>query len=402
MKKIIILAVLAALITSVCNAQLYVKSNGRVCINTDQSPRALFTIKGDHASSSNTNDGPPFNAEINVTRHGALSLVTDTATCRDAWYAQYSRLESSYNSPIGLYSIVKGLNSNRVTGIKNYVYGGNNCYSIFGGLSGTSTMTNGVGIFGSTISTEITPGGIYAGYFYGDVKATGTIYGTLVSPSSVSSPSQGGTTINLSEEATRGEGITEKLRQVDLLQMERINQDGSIAANKAIKKATCINDEGEEVPAEDPVQTKLSSVSYGLAADQLKEVYPELVYEDKDGNYSINYIEMVPLLVQSIKELSAKVEALEAERDNPKAIKGKSSQMDIADNVNLSIPDKAQKIHLNIYDLSGKLVRTTDVNGSGDVRLSTYTKGLPKGIYAYSLVVDGKVRFSRKMIVQHI
>ena len=348
MKKIIILAVLAALITSVCNAQLYVKSNGRVCINTDQSPRALFTIKGDHASSSNTNDGPPFNAEINVTRHGALSLVTDTATCRDAWYAQYSRLESSYNSPIGLYSIVKGLNSNRVTGIKNYVYGGNNCYSIFGGLSGTSTMTNGVGIFGSTISTEITPGGIYAGYFYGDVKATGTIYGTLVSPSSVSSPSQGGTTINLSEEATRGEGITEKLRQVDLLQMERINQDGSIAANKAIKKATCINDEGEEVPAEDPVQTKLSSVSYGLAADQLKEVYPELVYEDKDGNYSINYIEMVPLLVQSIKELSAKVEALEAERDNPKAIKGKSSQMDIADNVNLSIPDKAQKIHLNI------------------------------------------------------
>lgn len=391
---------MAALITSVCNAQLYVKSNGRVCINTDQSPRALFTIKGDHASSSNTNDGPPFNAEINVTRHGALSLVTDTATCRDAWYAQYSRLESSYNSPIGLYSIVKGLNSNRVTGIKNYVYGGNNCYSIFGGLSGTSTMTNGVGIFGSTISTEITPGGIYAGYFYGDVKATGTIYGTLVSPSSVSSPSQGGTTINLSEEATRGEGITEKLRQVDLLQMERINQDGSIAANKAIKKATCINDEGEEVPAEDPVQTKLSSVSYGLAADQLKEVYPELVYEDKDGNYSINYIEMVPLLVQSIKELSAKVEALEAERDNPKAIKGKSSQMDIADNVNLSIPDKAQKIHLNIYDLSGKMVRTTDVNESGDVRLSTYTKGLPTGTYAYSLVVDGKKQKARKIMIK--
>ena len=400
MKKIIILAVMAALITSVCNAQLYVKSNGRVCINTDQSPRALFTIKGDHASSSNTYDGPPFNAEINVTRHGALSLVTDTATCRDAWYALYSRLESSYNTPIGFFSSVKGLDSNRVTGIKNYVYGGNNCYSIFGGLQSASVMSNGVGIYGSTSSTEIAPGGIYAGYFRGDVKATGTIYGTLVSPSSVSSPSQGGTTINLSEEATKGETITEKLRQVDLLQMERINQDGSIAANKAIKKATCINDEGEEVPAEDPVQTNLSPVSYGLAADQLKEVYPELVYEDKDGNYSINYIEIVPLLVQSIRELSAKVEALEAERDNPKAIKAKSSQMDIADNVNLSIPDKAQKIQLNIYDLSGKQVRTTDVNESGDVRLSTYTKGLPTGTYAYSLIVDGKKQKARKIMVK--
>ena len=400
MKKIIILAVMAALITSVCNAQLYVKSNGRVSINTDQSPRALFTIKGNHASSSNTNDGPPFNAEINVTRHGALSLVTDTATCKDAWYAQYSRLESSYNTPIGLYSIVKGLNSNRVTGIKNYVYGGNSCYSIFGGLSSTSTMTNGVGIFGSTISTEITPGGIYAGYFYGDVKATGTIYGTLVSPSSVSSPSQGGTTINLSEEATRGESITGKLRQVDLLQMERVNQDGSVAANKVVEKETILDENGEDVSAEEPIQTKLPSISYGLAADQLKEVFPELVYEDKDGNYSINYVEMVPLLVQSIKELSAKVEALEAERDNPKAIKAKSSQMDIADNVNISIPDKAQKIQLNIYDLSGKQVRATDVNESGDVRLSTYTKGLPTGTYAYSLIVDGRKQKTRKIMVK--
>ncbi|MBP5514092.1 MAG: T9SS type A sorting domain-containing protein [Bacteroidaceae bacterium] len=263
-------------------------------------------------------------------------------------------------------------------------------------------MSNGVGIYGSTSSTEIAPGGIYAGYFRGDVKATGTIYGTLVSPSSVSSPSQGGTTINLSEEATRGETITEKLRQVDLLQMERVNQDGSLAANKVIEKENILDENWKDVSAEEPIQTKLSSVSYGLAADQLKEVYPELVYEDKDGNYSINYVEMVPILVQAINELSAKVEALEAERGNSKAIKARSSSMDVADNVNLSIPAKAQKIQLNIYDLSGKQVRTMDVNGSGDVRLSTYTKGLSAGTYAYSLIVDGKVRFSRKVIVQHI
>lgn len=111
---------------------------------------------------------------------------------------------------------------------------------------------------------------------------------------------------------------------------------------------------------------------------------------------------MVPILVQAINELSAKVEALEAERGNSKAIKARSSSMDVADNVNLSIPAKAQKIQLNIYDLSGKQVRTMDVNGSGDVRLSTYTKGLSAGTYAYSLIVDGKVRFSRKVIVQHI
>ena len=108
MKKTITL-VLATFMVVSGSAQLYVKSNGRVSINTDQSPRALFTIKGSHASSSNTYDGPPFNAEINVTRHGALSLVTDTATCRDAWYALYSRLESSYNTPIGFFQVLKAL-----------------------------------------------------------------------------------------------------------------------------------------------------------------------------------------------------------------------------------------------------------------------------------------------------
>ncbi len=54
----------------------------------------------------------------------------------------------------------------------------------------------------------------------------------------------------------------------------------------------------------------MASLGYGLAADQLRKVYPELVYEDQNGNMSINYIEMIPLLVQAINELKAEVEEL--------------------------------------------------------------------------------------------
>lgn len=278
MKKTITL-VLATFMVVSGSAQLYVKNNGRVSISTNYTTSAAFSIKGPQTSSSNNFDGPPYNAQIFATRHGALSLDTDTATCRDAWTSLRLNFISAYSTPVGIQSIVKGLNSTKVTGLKSNVSGNNNCYSIFGGLQSASVMSNGVGIYGSTSNYEITPGGIYAGYFRGDVKATGTIYGTLVSPSSVSSPSQGGTTINLSEEATRGETITEKLRQVDLLQMERVNQDGSLAANKVIEKENILDENWKDVSAEEPIQTKLSSVSYGLAADQLKEVYPELVYE---------------------------------------------------------------------------------------------------------------------------
>ena len=383
MKKTITL-ILAMIMVVSGSAQLRVDTLGRVSIYPLQSTSG-------------------YSATIHAAQGGGISIETIDHTPERTGYGLKVDVVTQDTYGAGVYSRVAGYNTSfafGVRGVSEYSY-----FSIgtFGGIG--YNYNRGAGIYGSSISTPSAPpygNGIYAGYFYGDVKATGTIYGTLVSPSSVSSPSQGGTTINLSEEATRGETITGKLRQVDLLQMERVNQDGSVAANKVVEKETILDENGEDVSAEEPIQTKLPSISYGLAADQLKEVFPELVYEDKDGNYSINYVEMVPLLVQSIKELSAKVEALEAERDNPKAIKAKSSQMDIADNVNLSIPDKAQKIQLNIYDLSGKLVRTTDVNGSGDVRLSTYTKGLPAGTYAYSLIVDGKKKKARKMIVQHI
>jgi hypothetical protein len=214
------------------------------------------------------------------------------------------------------------------------------------------------------------------------------------------------------EVATDRQSVTEKLKSVGLLLMERVNQDGSMAANKKPdKEIVKINllDRSETktistTDRKDPIQTKLSSVSYGLAADQLKEVYPELVYEDKEGNYSINYIEMVPLLVQSIKELSAEVATLKEQLgiQDPKksAMKTKLKQAENVDEVQLTIPDKAQRITLSIYDLSGKQIRTTEINEGENIRLSTYTKGLPVGTYAYNLIVDGKKQKARKMMVK--
>ncbi len=55
---------------------------------------------------------------------------------------------------------------------------------------------------------------------------------------------------------------------------------------------------------------QLSPIQYGLDPAQLREVYPELVYEDEEGNISINYVEMVPLLVQSINELTQRIDTL--------------------------------------------------------------------------------------------
>ena len=41
---------------------------------------------------------------------------------------------------------------------------------------------------------------------------------------------------------------------------------------------------------------------YGFIAQELKEVFPELVSQDKDGYYTINYIGLIPLMVEALKE----------------------------------------------------------------------------------------------------
>ena len=197
--------------------------------------------------------------------------------------------------------------------------------------------------------------------------------------------------------------MTEKLQQVDLLQMERVNQDGSLAANKVVERGTYVNEDGKEVETEEPIQTKLSAVSYGLAADQLQAVYPELVYEDADGNYSINYVEMVPLLVQSIRELKAEVTELKQQlgiSDPAKPVLKTKGKTEDADNVTLALPDNGQEATLDVYDLSGKLLRTSTMNATSVADLSSYTHGLPTGTYAYSLTVNGKKQKARKVFVK--
>ena len=50
----------------------------------------------------------------------------------------------------------------------------------------------------------------------------------------------------------------------------------------------------------------------GLIAQEVKEVIPDIVHPMYDGEYlGIDYIKLVPYLIQSIKELSNKINELE-------------------------------------------------------------------------------------------
>lgn len=49
----------------------------------------------------------------------------------------------------------------------------------------------------------------------------------------------------------------------------------------------------------------------GFMAHEIESIYPELIMKDSNGNRLVNYTQVIPLMVQSIKELSKTVETLE-------------------------------------------------------------------------------------------
>ena len=56
-----------------------------------------------------------------------------------------------------------------------------------------------------------------------------------------------------------------------------------------------------------------SNVHYGFIAQDFEKVYPNLVKNSEMGYKTINYIELIPVLVSKIQSLDAEIEALKNE-----------------------------------------------------------------------------------------
>ena len=55
---------------------------------------------------------------------------------------------------------------------------------------------------------------------------------------------------------------------------------------------------------------------FGFIAQDVEKVYPNLVTVDSDGMKSVNYLEMIPLLLHKINDLERKVEELSNNKNN--------------------------------------------------------------------------------------
>lgn len=66
--------------------------------------------------------------------------------------------------------------------------------------------------------------------------------------------------------------------------------------------------------------------------------------------------------------------------------------------IRYNIPDEINKAEIIFFDNNGKVLKTVIVNERGNGSIQVYASNLSSGIYTYSLIADGKLIDSKKMV----
>ena len=66
--------------------------------------------------------------------------------------------------------------------------------------------------------------------------------------------------------------------------------------------------------------------------------------------------------------------------------------------INYFIPEAVQQAQIVFYNLSGKMIQTVNLTEKGNGKLTVYGNDLSSGTYTYSLIADGKLIATKKMV----
>lgn len=168
----------------------------------------------------------------------------------------------------------------------------------------------------------------------------------------------------------------------------------------------------------------------GFIAQDVETVLPHVVYnqellndkEEKITRKSINYIEIIPYLVEAIKEQNNQITTLRDqvdclmeeiecgfEKQNKQLLQFSNTKIiSISPNpskdtiaISINVEKGIDKASLQVFDLAGKLLSSLNVNDRGNDISKTFQKdNFGAGVYIVSLMINGKSIDSKKFIFE--
>ena len=166
----------------------------------------------------------------------------------------------------------------------------------------------------------------------------------------------------------------------------------------------------------------------GFIAQEVEKIFPHLVSSTDDTTHikTMNYIGLMPYLVEAIKDQQKQIEILrkelaeatmalqsqsatsmlksyQIEENKSKEVaflsQNKPNPFSANTTINMVIPESVTSAMLYVYDLQGKQIKALTVTGRGATSETIYGHELQAGLYIYSLVTDGKLIGSKQMIL---
>ncbi len=269
----------------------------------------------------------------------------------------------------------------------------NFCVGIVGTTSG------GVGIYGrssNTLPATLSLSSAMAGYFDGPVKVAGTLTANTVSSSDA-------------RLKTSVSSLEQKKTQDIIMQLNPVSYYYKTPAKAA----------GEDNVNEDTLEGNdqiYSKQHYGLIAQELQAVLPNLVYDGGDTYLAINYTELIPLLIQQIQYLTDKVSNLEQSLSPEKSMAHAPARNSMA-NVQATLyqnnpnpysaetvityilPASIQDATIYVYDMNGLQLNQYALLERGEGKLVLSASEYEAGMYLYSLMADGQLIDTKRMIL---
>ena len=417
MKKFLLLAV-ATIFSTVSYSQLLVDSLGRVgikagdsIVNSTLSINAAGDATYDVYVKSNKANGMYINNTNSLYNDTSYGLrVFNTANHRkvtDA-YGIHSQIKNPTNITTGY---MYGVFGQATTGMQNY--------GVFGYTPiSNNTDAAGAAICGSTSMTRPIIDGVYAGYFVGDVHINGSLYRTGGCYSPTPAPESIINTVSLSDASIATAAINGSTNVGTL---------GKIAMIDAVKYSVSPEQaQTDSTATMTMMQTDSISTIYGLDVETLQAQFPSLVKVSGE-TVGIDYTGLIPILLQSIKELQAKVNALEASKGNNSGLVPFAASKPIgttemtalnvdanivatlsqntpnpfseATTIAFTLPESIGEAMICIYDMNGKQLEqiVIEERGSASVKIDGYK--FEAGMYLYSLIADGAVVDTKRMVL---
>ena len=423
MKKSVFLSFAAFLGLNAASAQLTVLENGNVGIGNNN-PQSVLTI--------GSNIDSLFTATI-TDGYVGLSVKATKPMPYNAGYwgmgiesiKEIYRYKYSMRGDIAIigHAISKDpLPCGRAVGVlgraANATSGYN--YGVIGAITGNN---NGTGVLGQADGEYLGKPipGVYAGYFLGNVRVTGNLTATVTNESDIRFKQNvvelGGISAQL-QNHTAGQLAPKSIldQVVDLRPVQYNYKQVLFETETAGDTATA------PTAYFDEQASMFQRKHYGLIAQEVQELYPDLVYEDDNGYLSIDYIGLIPLLIQSVKELDAKIETMNSlgtglSKSTPRTTAGASDVDGVpaakpaalyqntpnpfsqATSIKYYLPESTTTASLCIYDMQGKQLQQIALTQRGEGAEQISASQLDPGMYLYALIADGQEVDVKRMIL---